>query len=571
MIQPSQKPKRIGDILIDSGLIDHEQLKVALVEQKISGKKLGQVVVDLGFISEQEAQRVIGDIFGIKYVDLSRMVPDHEALRLLPEDTARKTPALPLSLEGNTLQIALTEPDNILLLDRLKRLIGNPDIKLVPVATSRQDLLNAIDRFYGFALDLDSVIDELVNAQQNLQPIGDNIEETHPLVRLVNAIIAEAVKLKASDIHMEPEEHFIRIRYRIDGVLQQQHLLHKAFWSGMAVRIKVLSEMDMTETRLPQDGRMEMIVHGRRIFFRVSTLPTLHGENIVLRILDKEAGIVPLVQLGLETEQVQQLQLMMAKPEGIILITGPTGSGKTTTLYSILNERNDTAINIMTLEDPVEYQLELIRQTQVNEEIGLTFANGIRTLLRQDPDVILVGEVRDADTAEMAFRAAMTGHQVMASLHTNSAIGAFPRLLDLGVHTSVIATNIIGIIAQRLVRKLCEFCKTPYAPDPIEKRLLSLADDEQVSIYRAQGCEHCNHTGYKGRVAIMEILRMNKTLDELILQGADWNTLEQTALNFGFQPLHKAAAVKILNGVTSLEEATRVIDFTETMQQQTHG
>jgi type II secretory ATPase GspE/PulE/Tfp pilus assembly ATPase PilB-like protein len=333
------------------------------------------------------------------------------------------------------------------------------------------------------------------------------------MVRLVNALLVDAVKRGASDIHFEPEYAFLRIRYRIDGVLETVRSLHKTYMPGITVRVKVVSDMNIAETRAPQDGRLSLTLNGRPVDFRVSTQPTIYGENIVLRVLDREKSIISLDRMNLAKETLAKLGVMLSRPEGILIVTGPTGSGKTTTLYSLLAQVNDETVNIMTLEDPVEYPLTLMRQTSVNEVARMDFANGIRSIMRQDPDIILVGEVRDKETAEMAFRAAMTGHQVFTTLHTNSALGAFPRLLDIGIQPDIMAGNIIGVIAQRLVRVLCPHCKEAYAPTPEERALLGRMGEAATYIYRGVGCNHCDNKGYKGRSAIMELLVMDGDLD----------------------------------------------------------
>jgi len=371
------------------------------------------------------------------------------------------------------------------------------------------------------------------------------------------------VKRSASDIHFEPEQGFLRIRYRIDGVLRQIRSLHKNYWAAMVVRLKVMSGMNIAETRAPQDGRISLMLSGHQVDFRVSSQPTTHGENIVLRILDRDKGIVPLEELGLHAEDLKTLKLMLARPEGIILVTGPTGSGKTTTLYSILNYINTEGINIMTLEDPVEYPMAMIRQTSVNEVVKLDFASGIRSMMRQDPDVILVGEIRDQETAEMAFRAAMTGHQVYSTLHTNSSIGAVPRLMDLGVLPDIMAGNIIGVVAQRLVRKLCGQCKAPYTPDPATRRLLGMDADDERAVYQAVGCSRCDNMGYKGRVAIMELFKLDPEIDEHIARRATAREIRAAASAKGFRSLAEDAVSRVLLGQTSLEEISRVVDLTD--------
>jgi general secretion pathway protein E/type IV pilus assembly protein PilB len=391
-------------------------------------------------------------------------------------------------------------------------------------------------------------------------------EYSQPVVRLIDSILTDAVKREASDIHFEPESGFLRIRYRIDGMLRQIRSLHRSYWPAMAVRVKVMSGMNIAEARAPQDGRITLNIRGRQIDFRVSAQPTLHGENIVLRILDRHKGLVPLEGLGLTEQQLTRLKLMIARPEGIILFTGPTGSGKTTTLYSILNHIKSEGLNIMTLEDPVEYPMALVRQTSVAESVKLDFANGIRSMMRQDPDVILVGEIRDAETAEMAFRAAMTGHQVYSTLHTNSAVGAVPRLLDIGVLPDIMAGNVIGVVAQRLIRRLCPHCKSPYQAEDHEARLLGgPAEAPRPVLFRPGGCARCDFQGYRGRLAIMEILRMNGDLDEIVARRGTLREIRRAADLAGFVRLADDGLRRVLDGSTSLEELVRVVDLTDRM------
>jgi general secretion pathway protein E/type IV pilus assembly protein PilB len=381
------------------------------------------------------------------------------------------------------------------------------------------------------------------------------------MVRLVSAVLMDAIKRGASDIHFEPEQAFLRLRYRIDGVLQQIRSLHKSFWPGIVVRLKVLSGMDIAEVRSPQDGRLQVNLCGRPIDFRVSSHPTIHGENIVLRVLDREKSIIPLENMGLQSSTLEQLKHMMQRPEGILIVTGPTGSGKTTTLYSLLTHLNSEAVNIMTLEDPVEYPVSRMRQTSVAEVNKVDFANGIRSIMRQDPDIILVGEVRDEDTATMAFRAAMTGHQVFTTLHTNSALGAFPRLTDIGILPDIMAGNIIGVIAQRLVRVLCPHCKQAHSPNAEERKQLSLKADSAQIIYQAKGCGMCSFTGYRGRMAIMELLTIDNDMDSLISRRAHMDELRAMASAKGFVSLADDGVRRILEGHTSLSEVRRVIDL----------
>ncbi|SIN83031.1 general secretion pathway protein E/type IV pilus assembly protein PilB [Sulfurivirga caldicuralii] len=556
--------KRLGEHLVEAGIIRPDQLQVALVEQKRTGKKLAEMLRELGFISEEQAKNVLGEVTGHSVVDPNAMLVDPELIRLIPESLARQYLVFPISFDKKRLHVAVADPDDIILLDKIKRAIGNDAIEVVPFIANPDAIRQAIEKYYGFDFVIDHILDELTHDTSAVGGVEIDGTYEHPIVRLVDSILSDAVKKGASDIHIEPEEKFARLRYRIDGVLQEIKVFHKSLFSPVTVRIKILSELDISESRHPQDGRMQLNILGREIFFRVSTLPTIHGENIVLRILDRNKGIVPLDKLGLDKHATSELQLVLARPVGIILVTGPTGSGKTTTLYSILNERNSPEINIMTLEDPVEYPSQLIRQTQINEDIGFTFGSGVRALLRQDPDIILIGEVRDQDTAEMAFRAAMTGHQVLATLHTNSAIGAITRLIDLGVTKTVLAGNIAGILAQRLVRRLCNLCKVPYEPDSMERKLLGIPDSqESIVLYAPKGCPACNGTGYSGRIAVVEILRMNKELDDLVLKEASLSDFMEVAKANGFRPLVESAINRVLSGETSLHEIARVIDLSE--------
>ena len=555
-------PVRLGDRLVQEGYISPDQLRIALIEQKLTGKKLGEVLITLGFLPKDESREVIGDAVGYSAMSLKGVVPDANALLLISEPFARANLVMPISVTDDRLKVAMSSPDDILLLDKIKRHIKK-DLRIEPVLVVENEIQTSIDHYYGYELSIDGIIRELETGHVDTYSHSDEDEYSQPMVRLVDSILTDAVKRSASDIHFEPEEYFIRIRYRIDGVLQEIRLLHKSLWSGLVVRLKVMANLDLTDQRTPQDGRMDLIVHGRQIDFRVSSLPVLHGENFVLRILDREKGIVPLDRLGMDSESYQELKLMMSRPTGILLVTGPTGSGKTTTLYSMLNDLNKIGVNIMTLEDPVEYPMSVIRQTPINEEIGMGFAAGIKALLRQDPDIILIGEVRDTETAEMALRAAMTGHQVFATLHTNSAIGAIPRLLDIGVSRSIMSGNIIGIVAQRLVRRLCPACKEAYQPDEFEKNLVGFKPEESPVLYRPKGCAQCDHIGYKGRLGILETLRFSDEMDDLLLNGASQHQILELALSKGFKTMLQNALRRVRSGETTLEEISRVVDLTE--------
>jgi type II secretory ATPase GspE/PulE/Tfp pilus assembly ATPase PilB-like protein len=471
---------------------------------------------------------------------------------------------LPINFDKNdkVLTLAMADTFNVVAIDQVAATLGS-GIGISTLVAGEAEIEAAIEQFYQYELSIQGILREIDTGEvDNLNVAVEHEEYNHPLIRLVDAILADAVKREASDIHLEPEAGFLRVRYRIDGVLRQVMALHRDYWPGMVVRLKVMAKMNIAETRAPQDGRISLTLAGRSIDFRVASQQTTHGENFVLRVLDRRKGILPLEKLNLERETMATMQVMMARPEGIILVTGPTGSGKTTTLYSMLNYRNDESVNIMTLEDPVEYPMSMIRQTSLNEAAKLDFANGIRSMMRQDPDIILVGEIRDEETAEMALRAAMTGHQVFSTLHTNSALGAIPRLLDIGVKPHIMAGNIIGIVAQRLVRRLCKHCKQAYAPDEVERQLLGIDSSKPVLLYKEGGCESCNNFGFKGRLAVIEVLKLNRELDEMIASGASRKEMYECAVASGFRELSEDGIRHVLAGSTSLAEISRVVDLT---------
>ena len=563
----ADKPKlQLGSLLIQKGVISEDQLKIALIEQKRTGDQLGKLLISLGFVTDATIREALSENLGQQSTDLSNMIVDGAALRMISKDVAKRYKVFPLVFDKaqRSLMLAMSDTSNIVALDQISAMLG-AGASLQPMLASESDINKAIDQYYGFELSIDGILHEIETGEITEQSAKSGSDEySQPLVRLMDAILADAVQQNASDIHFEPEQFFLRIRYRIDGILRQIRSLHKSYWPAMAVRLKVMSNMNIAETRAPQDGRISIRFSGRQIDFRASSQPTAHGENVVLRILDRAKGIVPLDGLGLNDNALTTLKLMLARPEGIILVTGPTGSGKTTTLYSILNHINTDSVNIMTLEDPVEYPMNMIRQTSVNESVKMGFANGIRSMMRQDPDIILVGEIRDEETAQMAFSAAMTGHQVYSTLHTNSAIGAIPRLQDIGLLPDILAGNIIGVIAQRLIRRLCQHCKEGETANSIERQLLGLSNDApEATIYRAVGCEHCNHQGYKGRLGIMELLKMNNELDDLIARRATAREIRKVALDTGFSPLVEDAVRRVLDGSSSLDEISRVIDLTD--------
>ena len=558
----------LGQILMTKGILSEDQLRIALLEQMKSNQPIGKLLISLGFVSETTLREALSESLGRQSIDLSNAIVDPQALKLVPRDIALRHHLLPLDFDpaNHRLTVAIADIDNIVGLDRVRALLPE-NVEIDPLIAGESEIDHAIDQYYGYELSIDGILQEIETGEIDWRSVSATDDEySQPVVRLIDAILTDAVKRDASDIHFEPEANFLRIRYRIDGMLRQIRALHKSYWPAMTVRIKVLSGMNIAEMRAPQDGRIGLTVSGRQVDFRVACQPTIHGENIVLRLLDRQKGIVPLENLGLAEEHLFRLKLMIARPEGIILVTGPTGSGKTTTLYSVLNHINSEGVNIMTLEDPVEYPMTLVRQTSAAESVKLDFANGIRSMMRQDPDIILVGEIRDAETAEMALRAAMTGHQVYSTLHTNSAIGAIPRLLDIGILPDIMAGNIIGIIAQRLVRRLCVHCKVPYQAEAHEAHLLGkLADGPRPVIYRPSGCERCEFQGYRGRLAIMELMRINADMDELIARRSTLREMQQLARRQGVVTLADDGLRRVLDGSTSLEEIGRVVDLTDRM------
>lgn len=566
--QHNLERKQLGMVLLEKGAITEDQLRIALREQRNVRKPLGTILIDLGFVTDSIVRDVLSANTGQRSVDLQHTVLDASSIRIVSQNIARKHKVLPLSYDKDShhLTLAMADTYNIVALDHIRAQNGS-NLQITPVLASEEEVLRNIESNYGFDLSIDGILHEIETGELDFDSLhAEDRGYSHPMVRLINALLADAVQRNASDIHFEPEDVFIRIRYRIDGVLRQIRSLHKSYWPAMVVRLKVVSGMDIAESRVPQDGRISMTLVGRQIDFRVASQPITHGENLVLRILDRKKGIVAMDQLGLDDENLQLLRLLLARPEGIVLVTGPTGSGKTTTLYSVLNHMNTEAVNIMTMEDPVEYPMAMIRQSSVNESIQMGFGEGIRSMMRQDPDIILVGEIRDGVTAEMAFRAAMTGHKVFSTLHTNSAIGSIPRLLDIGVIPDLIAGNLNGVISQRLIRLLCRHCKRPTNPSPVEKRLLALGEDDNPVIYQAVGCQACENLGYRGRSSIIEILKISGEMDDLISRRASAREMLSLARSQGFRPLVEDASRRVLDGTTSVEEISRVVDLTERLR-----
>ncbi len=461
----------------------------------------------------------------------------------------------------------MTDIYNVLAIDRVHRYFPKR-FEVKPVHASEKDLNELISNYYDYELSIDGVLKEMEHLSSEdtkdlIQTANDKDGYVNPTVRLIDALLIDAIQRGASDIHFEPEDMFIRLRYRIDGVLRLIRSFHKDYWAAIVVRMKILSDMNIAEQRNPQDGRITMNVLGREVSFRVATQPTIHGENIVLRILDKQKALLPMEMLGFSESNVKLLQKMLKRPEGLIIVTGPTGSGKSTTLYSILSFINTMDVNIMTLEDPVEYSLPMIRQSNVRANSGMDFISGVKSMLRQDPDIIFVGEVRDEGTATMALRAAMTGHQVYTSLHTNDAIGAVPRLSDIGVNPKVLSGNIIGVIAQRLGRKLCKSCKKPKVATEYDCKILNVDPANPPTIYEKGGCDKCEYVGYKGRIAISEIVVINDEIDNLIFHGASKMELMEAVRKTEYKSMAEDGIDKVLKGIIDLNEIIETIDMTK--------
>jgi type IV pilus assembly protein PilB len=548
--------KRLGDILVDAGLLTMEQLKEALSKQKATGKKLGELLIDDAIISEADMIKALELQLGIAYTDISKIYIDPEIPKLINESLARRHTLIPIKKESNRLIVAMTDPLNIFARDDVSIATG---LDVEPVTSSRMAIINAIERYYG-KQRAEKAIEEFKRQYDTgviTELIEDSMSETEnaPVVRLINSIISQAVKQKASDIHIEPAENNIRIRFRIDGDLQEVMTPEKSAHSAIVTRIKIMAKMDIAEKRLPQDGRIELQVDGREIDMRISSIPTVFGEKVVIRLLDRENFLATKTQLGFSQSNLELLDKLIKNPNGIILVTGPTGSGKSTTLYALLKELNHVRTNIITIEDPVEYRLEGINQVQVNPKAGMTFANGLRSILRQDPDIIMVGEIRDAETAQIAVRASITGHLVLSTMHTNDASSTVTRLVDMGIEPYLVSSSVVGVVAQRLVRKICNHCKSTYEADSFEKQILN---EDHAVIHKGRGCSVCNGSGYKGRTAIHEVMPVNKDIRVLIDKKASIDDIRSAAAANGTVTLRESCKKLVLSGVTTVEEMIRV-------------
>ncbi|MDD3182021.1 MAG: GspE/PulE family protein [Alphaproteobacteria bacterium] len=552
--------QKIGDLLLGMKALSQDQLHIALHEQKTTKEMLGEILVRLGFIDQDVLAIGLAARAGIEPIDLSTTYFDTELLRQLPKESAAMALALPLSLDHHKLEIAMADPFDVIALDEIRRHFPRT-LQIVPRVASRsaiEALIANLDNSFG------SIDDILTHLETGFRE-PDAASYEHPVIQLVNHLLTDAVRRGASDIHLEPEDNFVRIRFRIDGTLRQIRALHQTHWAALSHRLKIMAGMNIADTRSIQDGRFQLQINGDDVDFRVAIMPSVWGETIVVRLLDHRKSLLPLAALGYSTTCEKKLTQIFEKPQGLIFVTGPTGSGKTTTLYSVLKKISAVDVHIATLEDPVEFQLDLIRQTAIQSSTGLDFAAGVRGLLRMDPDILFIGEVRDSDTAQMALRAAMTGHQVYSTLHCNDALGALPRLMDLGLNPRLLSGNLSGLIAQRLVRKLCPHCKTERRATNDEMSIFRQAglieEDSPQLIAEARGCPACEQTGRKGRTVIAEILPITPALDDLIAADAPRIHLLTQARIEGFFTMQEDGLTRVLYGDIAMSDLRRAVDL----------
>jgi type IV pilus assembly protein PilB len=558
---------RLGHILVEAGVLTQADLKRALEEQQRTGERLGEVIKSLGLGSQEAIAAAIAQQLDIEYLRLQDAPLDASALLLVPEPLARRHQVIPVRADERTLVLGMVDPVDILAVDDIRRLAGR---EIVPAVITLDDFHRAIAQYPSAATTADALIREIAPIE-SFTPLPEESADTlvavaaqAPIIRLVNLIILEAVRKKVSDIHIEPQEQHTRVRFRIDGALYPAMTPPSHVHAAVVSRIKIISNLDIAERRVPQDGRIDLKIEGRDISLRVSTVPTMFGEKVVMRILDKSNAVVALDRLGLSPDDARRIELLINQPYGIVLVTGPTGSGKTTSLYAMLNRLNRPEVNIMTIEDPVEYQLSGINQVAINARAGLTFSTGLRSFLRQDPDIIMVGEIRDEETARIAIQASLTGHFVLSTLHTNDAPSSITRLTDMGVEPFLVASSIIGVVAQRLVRVLCERCREAYEPSlDLLHRLGLSEDDRPFTFYNKVGCPACNHTGYRGRVGIYEVLTVTPALRQLIINGAAATEVRDAAIATGTKTLRDDGLGKVVAGVTTADELFRTVYIDE--------
>jgi type IV pilus assembly protein PilB len=563
----------LGEILVLEGDITKEQLQEALAEQKKTLEKLGKVLVDMDLVSEERVTEARAEQLDVPYVNLQEHKFEPEILNLIPENLARRCRLIPVHKKGDRLVVAMADPMDVEATDLIQL---ETKLHLEPALATEWRIMEAIDRQYGAdygddlhdsmhqsGSDLDPDAAAMLDTEDDEGDIDEVRKQIHkaPIVRTVNMLLTQAVRKKASDIHIEPRRNVVEVRFRMDGELHTIRHIPRHLHPAISSRIKIMADMDIAERRMPQDGRISVRIDGRGIDVRVSTAPTLYGERVVMRILDRQSNLIPLEKFGYTPSQLGILKGLVTRPQGIVLITGPTGSGKTTTLYAILNMLKSESTNIMTVEDPIEYELDGVSQTNVHQKIGLSFASQLRAILRQDPDTILVGEIRDTETADVAFRSALTGHLVLSTLHCNDAPSAINRLLDMGVEPFLVGSAINGIVAQRLVRLLCPDCKEAYEPDESVKALLGADPGARIQLYRAVGCGNCDSSGYKGRTGVSEIMTVNSEIRRLCVERAPADDIAIAAMRDNMTTMRQDATEKVLAGLTTLEEVQRKVFF----------
>ncbi|MBD8015823.1 GspE/PulE family protein [Planococcus wigleyi] len=543
--------KRLGDILVEHGLLTQDDLNEAL-QTKTADQRIGDALLQRGLITEQQLIETLEVQLGIPHVSLFRYPFDKNLFNMVPKEMAKRNQLVPLKVEGDKLFLAMTNPMDYIVIDDLRLMTG---FQIQPAIASKEDVLKAISKYYDEE-SFDDLIGELPVTKQDQQEDMGDLDA--PIVRLVSQILSNAVSLKASDVHMDPQENRVLIRYRIDGSLRTERILPKAMQGMITARIKILANLDITESRIPQDGRIKTNVDMRPIDLRVSSLPTVYGEKIVMRILDLSANLTDISKLGFNDLNMERFMREIDKPNGIILISGPTGSGKSSTLYAALNKLNSEEVNIITVEDPVEYQLEGINQIQVNTNVGLTFADGLRSILRQDPDIVMVGEIRDKETADISIRASLTGHLVLSTIHTNDSIASITRLMDMGIEPFLVTASLNAVVAQRLIRKVCRDCREIHQATEREKHIFEKRGLSIDTIARGKGCSQCNMTGYRGRMAIHEVLVVNEEIKDIINRNGTAGEIREVAIRNKTIFLIDDGLLKVKEGMTTTEEVLRV-------------
>ena len=552
--------KQLGDILLEGGLVSPTQLEAAYEEQQRVGRALGRVLIEQGVLTESQLVAALATQIGLRFVDLSDFSVDGSAVGRVPGTVCRRHSAMPIGFEDSKLLVAMADPANVFAIDDIRSLTGM-DVK--PVVATRADIAAAIDRYYRADSDLDD-ISAVLDAQEEEDELSKvkEIVEDAPIVKYVNLLITQAIQDRASDIHLEPTEHDLRVRFRIDGVLHEVMRSPKAIQSGVISRLKIMADINIAERRIPQDGRLSVNANGRKIDLRVATLPTVWGEKVVMRILDNSTARLDLTDLGFSEDNYERYSRSFTKPYGMILVTGPTGSGKSTTLYATLNIVSRPEVNVITVEDPVEYRLPGINQVQTNNKAGLTFASALRSILRSDPDIVLIGEIRDHETGQIAVEAALTGHLVLSTLHTNDAPSAVSRLTEMGIEPFLVGSALDAVLAQRLARRLCSKCKEPYTPtaESLVASRFPWEDGKPLpELFRPVGCTNCSKTGYKGRLALHEVMLISEEIERLAVEKASATTIEHVAREQGMKTLREDGLAKVLAGVTSLDEILRVV------------